>query len=963
MFFRSRLSRWLSAVVAVGGVALVVGQCQRGETSEDVPRREAGLRPTEKSAKPKLTVPEDVLAWSKRYEIQQPPPEELRADPAQQAGTLGNGMRYIVREDAVSAGAVSLRLMVLAGSMHEATGEEGYAHFIEHLAFQETEEGNAVDVFERLGLAAGADVNAHTALDHTLYRLDLPMADDAALETACVFLSRAAGGLNFSDASVETERRIILRELDERPGSTDFFRRAAAILPGVPVLLDPPGGTRESVGAASRAGLWNFWHRNYVPSRMVVVAVGDLKEGPMIERLRRHFGSIASRSAPADPDLGDPMAEVSSPVAIHDDAKESEVTLAIAAPHPIDREPDSLAKRRQELVRTVALKMLESRIAREFSRLDVAGTSANGAAVEVIPGMGWLQVSAHASRPNAPGTLKALVRAWRAALGSEFHHSEFREACGKARSALRGQFLLRLTQGAASTSTRLADAERTGRLVESPEDELNRSQSILRTLMREECEELLKTEWAVLPRFLLSGPVDAALADEASGIVTEAMNGGVPAYMHGTENRAWIAEPPGSPGRIIRRQLDEGRGFLEAELANHVLVRLAPIPSLGGFVMVNVDIGHGNCSLPSDKPALATAAELICRWYPLQNWSHLALNAALAGDDVSRSFYVGHTSFQWTGMTDRKQLGRQLDLLAAAVHRPGIAAMPRVWHPDAQAREWDERNRRNYSRRSREIQRVQSGFDPRFELYPEGLMQTDSTQAAEWLLPLLAGERLCVTIAGDFEPEVALAAVAASFGGLPERPVWEDASPFPPPPLPDPGVTKLPLGKKGVASVVLMFPLGPAGDTAEMLRRKLLDDTLQLRVRDEIREKRGESYAPSVHCSMVADHATEWLIIDVPCERSRAEEVSGTLRELVHKFRDEGWTRDEFQRAVRPLPHLMAGRSRSPFSVASKLTNPARIPARQQIELSALTAMEGEVRALAKRVLDLEVAVELQVEE
>ena len=958
-FFRSRVSRWLLAVVAVGGVALLIGQCQRGETVEEAPPRAVAMR----AAKSKAAVPDDVAAWSQRFAVQRPPPEELRVDPALQTGTLENGIRYIVEEHAASAGEVSLRLMVLAGSMHERPGEEGFAHFIEHLAFQEMGEEHAFEVFQRLGLATGADLNAHTSLDHTLYRLDLPMADDAALETACAFLSRAAGGLSFSDATVDSERRVILREIDERPDSTAYCRRAAAILPGVPALQHPPAGTEESVGAASRAALLDFWQRHYVPSRMVVVAVGDLKESAMIERLRRHFAGIPARPAPAEPDAGDPMAAASAQVAFCAEDEDSQVTLMIAAPQPVDREPDSLGKRREELVRAVALAMLENRISREFSRRDIAGVSVNGSAAETIPGIGWLQLSASASRAATPEVLGALVRAWRSALAQEFHSTEWAEARGEVRSAVRRAFLSRLTHDTADLATRLADAERTGKLVESPEDELNRAQADFATLTRQECEALLKAEWSVPPRILLSGAVDFILEGAAPEIVASAMAGTAAGFMHGTSHVEWIAQPAGPPGRVIRRELDESRGFLEAELANHVVVRLAPLPSLGGFVQVQVDIGHGRQSLPPDNAALCTVAETLCRWYPLEEWPDLKLNAALANDDVSRWFNVTWNSFRWTGETDRSQLRRQLDLLAALVNRPGIGTMPRVWHPDARARAWEDKVRDVFSGRSGKIERLQNGFDPRFEYYPEGLMKTDSAQAADWLLPMIAGERLCVSIAGDFEPEAALAAVAASFGALPERPVWEEASRFPAPPLPDAGVTRIPVERKSSAGLVaLMFPLGPAGDAAEMLRRQLLVEVLQLRVRDVIREQRGASYAPSVQLTSRADHGTEWLVIHVPCAQGRGGETSEVLRELVREFRDKGWTRDEFQRALRPMPHIFARHARHPGTMLANLQHPGGMAVAEQLEPAALTAMEGAVRELGRGVLDLEGAVELQVD-
>ena len=548
-------------------------------------------------------------------------------------------------------------------------------------------------------------------------------------------------------------------------------------------------------------------------------------------------------------------------------------------------------------------------------------------------------------------------------MAHDFHTTEFAEARGDVRSALRRNFLSRFTDDVSDLATRLADSMRTGRLVHLPEEELNRRQADLATITGQECEACLKAEWAVPPRFFLGGRVDSSKQALASEVVTSAMGEPVAKVMHGEAARVWNPEAAGPPGRVIRRQLDEARGFLEAELYNRILVRLAPIPSLGGYVMVQVDAGYGDQSLPPGNAALGTAAEMLCRWHPLEGWRQLELDAALADEDVSGSLSVGWNSFQWSGSTDRSQLRRQLDLLVGLVSRPGLAAMPRPWVPDAHARAWDEKVRDTFTRKTRETIRLQNGFDPRFEFYPEGLMKTDSTQVAEWLLPMLAGERLCVSLAGDFEPEAALAAVAATFGALPGRPVWEETGSFPPPPLPDPGVTRVVLEKHGtVASVTLMFSLGPAGDAAETLRRDLLEQALQLRVVEVMREKRGDSYAPRVDRRMRADHGTEWLVIDVPCAEGRAAETSEVLRDLVRSFRDQGWTRDEFQRALRPMPHVASRLARHPLAVLMHLQSPARMPAPGQLDPAALGAMEGAVRELARRVLDLDAAVELQVD-
>ncbi|PYK29008.1 MAG: hypothetical protein DME59_00995 [Verrucomicrobia bacterium] len=60
---------------------------------------------------------------------------DLKPDPAARFGALANGLRYVVLPNHEPKGRVSMRLLVLAGSLQEKEGQRGLAHFLEHMAF------------------------------------------------------------------------------------------------------------------------------------------------------------------------------------------------------------------------------------------------------------------------------------------------------------------------------------------------------------------------------------------------------------------------------------------------------------------------------------------------------------------------------------------------------------------------------------------------------------------------------------------------------------------------------------------------------------------------------------------------------------------------------------------------------------------------------------------------------------
>jgi zinc protease len=158
---------------------------------------------------------------------------DVAADPTFRFGVLPNGMRYAIRRQATPPGQAALRLHISAGSLNETEGQQGLAHFVEHMAFNgstRVPEGEMVRTLERLGLAFGADTNASTSFDETIYRLDLPRTDRETLETSLMLLREVVGELTFSPSAVDRERGVILSEERTRDGPAMRAARAASAL-------------------------------------------------------------------------------------------------------------------------------------------------------------------------------------------------------------------------------------------------------------------------------------------------------------------------------------------------------------------------------------------------------------------------------------------------------------------------------------------------------------------------------------------------------------------------------------------------------------------------------------------------------------------------------------------------------------------------------------------------------------
>src|SRR5450755_1846507 len=87
-------------------------------------------------------------------------------------GQFPNGLHYIIRRNSKPEKRAELRLVVNAGSILENDDQRGLAHFVEHMMFDGTKrfpKQDIVNFLERVGMRFGADLNAYTSFDETVY--------------------------------------------------------------------------------------------------------------------------------------------------------------------------------------------------------------------------------------------------------------------------------------------------------------------------------------------------------------------------------------------------------------------------------------------------------------------------------------------------------------------------------------------------------------------------------------------------------------------------------------------------------------------------------------------------------------------------------------------------------------------------------------------------------------------------
>ena len=237
-----------------------------------------------------------------------PTPDGLLAhDPAVTWGRLPNGVRYAILPQGAPPDRVSLRLLIEAGSLMESEPQRGLAHFLEHMAFKGSQNlgpGEFVAFLQRAGLAFGADTNARTGFDQTVYQLDLPRDDEALVDESIGILAEIAGRLTLAPDQIEPERGVILSEkrLRDTPDGRSSEALLDFLLPGSLHAQREPIGLESVISTAPREEFAAFYRDWYTPERTVVVVTGDVRPEAVAASIERHFGGFAqAESAPADP--------------------------------------------------------------------------------------------------------------------------------------------------------------------------------------------------------------------------------------------------------------------------------------------------------------------------------------------------------------------------------------------------------------------------------------------------------------------------------------------------------------------------------------------------------------------------------------------------------------------------------------------------------------------------------------
>lgn len=231
--------------------------------------------------------------------------DTIPVDEHVRTGVLPNGMRYYLRDNEKPDNRVAMRLVVQVGSVQEEEHEQGLAHFVEHMAFNGTEnfeKSQLVDFLEKSGIKFGPELNAYTSFVNTVYMLQVPADDQGLLDTAFMVLYEWAGRLAMEEEEIDKERGVVIEEWRVGLGARDRMWRQTSpcILKDSRYAERLPIGKVDVVREASYETIRTFYDTWYRPDLMAVIVVGDIHLDSLEERILSQFSSLGNPDEAAD---------------------------------------------------------------------------------------------------------------------------------------------------------------------------------------------------------------------------------------------------------------------------------------------------------------------------------------------------------------------------------------------------------------------------------------------------------------------------------------------------------------------------------------------------------------------------------------------------------------------------------------------------------------------------------------
>jgi zinc protease len=583
----------------------------------------------------------------------------------------------------------------------------------------------------------------------------------------------------------------------------------------------------------------------------------------------------------------------------------SETRIEIAWARPYDDAPDTLAKRRAEMIDALGLAVLRRRLSKLAQGENPPFLDASASFNSLLRSAKAASVTAVSTPGGWQRALAAIEKEQRRIVQYGVRPDELGREIAEYRT--------RLEQAAAGAATRrtkdlaslLVESVDQNRVLTSPADSLARFEWIVTELTAADVNAALGRIFeGAGPLVEMSAPAPLEGGDRA--VAAEYLKAHSMAVSAPVAEAAmnWPYESFGPPGVVAQQTDIAGLGAVSVHFANGVRLTVKPTQFHAGDVLVNVRLGNGRLDLPKDASVWLTQA-FVAGGLKAINEQDMA--RALASKVYGSQFSVTDDAFVFEGRTRPRDLRMQLQVLAAYTTDPAYRpeAIERVRAQELEQLAQMEATPAGVDARDRE--RLLHTGDARWGQPERGEVEAAKLESLKAMLqgPFSAGA-VEMTVVGDISVDAAIHAVATTFGALPPRPA---------PRTPDeasiigfPASAAAPLERthKGRADASIAYVAWPVGgyfaDVSRSRTLALAADVLRNRLIDQVRIAEGATYSPQAGVQLsftLPDYGYAWCKAETPPDK--IAQFYANVTRIVADMGTNGVTADELARAKTPV--------------------------------------------------------------
>jgi zinc protease len=832
--------------------------------------------------------------------------DPLPLAPEVTVGKLPNGLTYYIKKNARPAQKVELRLVVKAGSILEDDDQQGLAHFTEHMAFNGSthfKRNELISYLQSIGVKFGADLNAYTSFDETVYVLPIPTNKKENLEKGFLVLEDWAHGLKFNPADINSERGIVLEEARLGKGASDRMNKVLypKLLNGSRYAERMPIGKESVLKTFKPEAIKRFYKDWYRPDLMAVMVVGDVEPKQAEKLIQQHFGKLKNPAQPRPRLYAEVPQRSQTEALVITDKEAPDDTVFIRYPIRAAQEPVTIADYRRQMIENLYGQMLSARMQELTQQANppfIQGGSSMGKLVR-----GYESFSAYAllGKGGVQPAVDALVQEDERARRFGFSQDELDRA---RKDMLRNYERAHSERDKSDSAGFVAEYSRNfleQEAIPGIANELLYAQELLpQVTLREINETVAKVIPDQQKKLVVFMGAEPKAGDAASTVPTQQqlLDAVAQAERQKVEPRtekvlaSKLMEGPPAGGSIVAEKLNSAIGVTELTLGNGVRVLLKPTDFKNDQVLMG-STRFGGQSLFGDADIYnARYASAVVGSMGLKDLAPLDLQKVLAGKTVNVGASLGELSEGFGGSASSADVEAMLQLVYLYFHdvrkdaglyqsfigkqqdlaKNSMAQPEAVFYDAVQHAMFGDNPRVDGVPRSADFDKV--GLDRSLEIFRQRFS---------------SARGMTFIFAGSFEIDKIKPLIASYLGTLPVAEVahaYRDVGM-----RPVAGVVKkdIYMGSEPKSTISITFNGDAAYSDEQKLTLQALGEVLNLKVIEVLREKMSMIYGGGFETSMGQHPYGHYSVaLNLPTGPENVDKVIAAAFAEINKMKADG---------------------------------------------------------------------------